>query len=54
MTANIQIIVDERQNASRCPTPLLRFKPNGEDAKSTGNPAAPRLLPAKWLSRRNA
>jgi HlyD family secretion protein len=36
MTANIQIIVDERQNALKVPNAALRFKPNGEDAKSTG------------------
>jgi HlyD family secretion protein len=35
MTANIQIIVDERQNALKVPNAALRFKPNGEDAKST-------------------
>ena len=31
MTANIQIIVDERQNALKVPNAALRFKPNGED-----------------------
>ena len=36
MTANIQIIVDERQNALKVPNAALRFKPNGEDAKSPG------------------
>jgi HlyD family secretion protein len=36
MTANIQIIVDERQNALKVPNAALRFKPNGEDAKTTG------------------
>jgi len=36
MTANIQIIVDERQNALKVPNAALRFKPNGEDLKSTG------------------
>jgi HlyD family secretion protein len=36
MTANIQILVDERQNALKVPNAALRFKPNGEDAKSTG------------------
>jgi HlyD family secretion protein len=36
MTANIQIIVDERQNTLKVPNAALRFKPNGEDAKSTG------------------
>lgn len=36
MTANIQIIVDERQNALKVPNAALRFKPNDEDAKSTG------------------
>jgi HlyD family secretion protein len=36
MTANIQIIVDERQNALKVSNAALRFKPNGEDAKSTG------------------
>jgi HlyD family secretion protein len=36
MTANIQIIVDERQNALKVPNAALRFKPNGDDAKSTG------------------
>jgi len=36
MTANIQIIVDERQNALKVPNAALRFKPNGEDTKSTG------------------
>ncbi|HEX5681897.1 MAG TPA: HlyD family efflux transporter periplasmic adaptor subunit [Desulfobacterales bacterium] len=34
MTANIQIIVDERQNALKVPNAALRFKPDGEDAKS--------------------
>ena len=36
MTANIQIVVDERQNALKVPNAALRFKPNGEDAKSPG------------------
>jgi len=36
MTANIQIIVDERQNALKVPNAALRFKPNGEETKSTG------------------
>mgnify|MGYP001569535230 CR=1 FL=1 len=36
MTANIQIIVDERPNALKVPNAALRFKPNGEDAKSPG------------------
>jgi HlyD family secretion protein len=36
MTANIQIIVDERQNALKVPNAALRFKPNDEDSKSTG------------------
>jgi HlyD family secretion protein len=36
MTANIQIIVDERQNALKVPNAALRFKPNGEEVKSTG------------------
>jgi HlyD family secretion protein len=35
MTANIQIIVDERQNALKVLNAALRFKPNSEDAKST-------------------
>lgn len=38
MTANIQIIVDERQNALKVPNAALRFKPNGEDAKIAGDP----------------
>jgi HlyD family secretion protein len=33
MTANIQIVVDERHNALKVPNAALRFKPNGEDAK---------------------
>jgi HlyD family secretion protein len=36
MTANIQIIVDERQNALKVPNAALRFKPNGEEVKSPG------------------
>jgi len=36
MTANIQIIVDERQNALKVPNAALRFKPNGEDPKRIG------------------
>ena len=36
MTANIQIIVDERQNALKVPNAALRFKPDGEDTKSPG------------------
>jgi HlyD family secretion protein len=36
MTANIQVIVDERQNALKVPNAALRFKPNGEDTKSAG------------------
>jgi len=36
MTANIQIIVDERQNTLKVPNAALRFKPNGEETKSTG------------------
>lgn len=35
MTANIQIIVDERHNALKVPNAALRFKPNGEDAKNS-------------------
>jgi HlyD family secretion protein len=38
MTANIQIIVDERPNALKVPNAALRFKPNGEDAKNAGEP----------------
>jgi HlyD family secretion protein len=38
MTANIQIIVDERQDALKVPNAALRFKPNGEEAKSAGAP----------------
>jgi HlyD family secretion protein len=37
MTANIQIIVDERQDALKIPNAALRFKPNGEEAKSAGD-----------------
>jgi len=36
MTANIQIIVDERQNALKVPNAALRFKPNDEDPKRIG------------------
>jgi len=36
MTANIQIIVDERQNALKVPNAALRFKPDGEEAKKNG------------------
>jgi len=36
MTANTQIIVDERPNALKVPNAALRFKPNGDEAKSTG------------------
>jgi HlyD family secretion protein len=41
MTANIQIVVDERQNALKVPNAALRFKPIGEDAKSTGASRSP-------------
>jgi len=36
MTANIQIIVDERQNVLKVPNAALRFKPNGAELKNTG------------------
>jgi HlyD family secretion protein len=36
MTANVQIIVDERQNVLKVPNAALRFKPNGEDAPGAG------------------
>jgi len=39
MTANIQIIVDERPNALKVPNAALRFKPNGEETKSAGEPS---------------
>jgi len=38
MTANIQIIVDERQDALKVPNSALRFKPNGEDGQRGGEP----------------
>jgi HlyD family secretion protein len=38
MTANIQIIVDERPNALKVPNAALRFKPDGEEAKGNGEP----------------
>jgi HlyD family secretion protein len=41
MTANIQIIVDERQNALKVPNAALRFKPNGEDAKGSRESQGP-------------
>lgn len=36
MTANIQIIVDERQNALKVPNAALRFKPDGEEPGNNG------------------
>jgi len=36
MTANIQIIVDEHQNALKVPNAALRFKPNGEEVTRSG------------------
>jgi len=36
MTANIQIIVDEHQNALKVPNAALRFKPNGEEVTRFG------------------
>jgi HlyD family secretion protein len=36
MTANTQIILDERSNALKVPNAALRFKPNGDEAKSAG------------------
>jgi len=37
MTANIQIIVDERQDVLKVPNSALRFKPNGEDGPRGGD-----------------
>jgi HlyD family secretion protein len=42
MTANIQIIVDERQDALKIPNAALRFRPNGEEPKRPGAAAETR------------
>jgi HlyD family secretion protein len=38
MTANIQIIVDERREVLKVPNAALRFKPNGEGGPRAGEP----------------
>jgi HlyD family secretion protein len=43
MTANIQIVVEERQDALKAPNSALRFRPPGEEAKSA--PTAPGAAP---------
>jgi HlyD family secretion protein len=38
MTANIQVIVDERPNALKVPNAALRFRPEGEETRNAGEP----------------
>jgi HlyD family secretion protein len=47
MTANIQIIVDERQNALKAPNAALRFKPNGDEAKSLAESGSNTVAPGE-------
>jgi HlyD family secretion protein len=49
MTANIQIIVDERREVLKVPNAALRFKPNGEGGPRAGEPRS--ATPSKVAAR---